>query len=781
MKTDSPMNLRSLVIFDCLTVTLTQLEPRKMTAGYTVLKPDGTSASTEFIYSYDEAVFDPKNPTDLNLASMMAAQVAINYGLFCREIVFAGLYDAPDRNFIVDMTENTCREIFVNKFLMPNEFLVPPFDSLKAEKHTRFTAAKLTFDSSGYDEKNLVWNHADTDPNRTVILSSGGKDSLLSYGIMKEIGHDVHPIFINESGRHWFTALNAYRNFRSTESNTGRVWCNSDRVFNWMLRQMPFIRQDFASIRADNYPIRLWTVAVFLFGVLPLARKRKAQSILIGNEYDTTLKMNYQGITHYAALYDQSKYFDNALTRYYLKKGWRMNQFSILRSLSELLIMKILVNRFPDLQRHQVSCHAAHEKDGRIYPCGKCEKCRRIVGMLKSLDGNPADCGYTEEQISQSLRTLEQKSVKQIGSDAGFLYYLLLEKNLIARNTRTEKLARHNDFILKMRFDRERSNLRDLPRWIRRPLLKLFSEHADGAVQMQRHHWQPIDILNSEQMDQPYPFEFETRGKAMDETPGYRPEFMWEYLTWEKIQERLKTVDTAILPCGAIEQHGPHLPVDVDYFDAVYLARKVAEACSEPRPFVLPGIPFGVSYHHEDFKGTLSVTNTSMAQYVYDLGCSLARNGIKKLILLNGHGDNAPTLKFAAQMINRDQSIFVCVETGETSDKDLYELIDTPNDVHAGEIETSTTMALRPDLVEMGKALKETMTFGSNYLDFTSARGVPWYVRTNRISTSGVMGDPTKASAEKGRKMWEIMIAQLVKFVEEVKKSRLEDLYQKRY
>jgi creatinine amidohydrolase len=73
------------------------------------------------------------------------------------------------------------------------------------------------------------------------------------------------------------------------------------------------------------------------------------------------------------------------------------------------------------------------------------------------------------------------------------------------------------------------------------------------------------------------------------------------------------------------------------------------------------------------------------------------------------------------------------------------------------------------------------MDFGSSYLDFTSERGVAWYVRTKIISKSGIMGDPTKASSEKGKKIWEIMIAHLVRFVEEVKKSRLEDLYQRKY
>jgi creatinine amidohydrolase len=268
---------------------------------------------------------------------------------------------------------------------------------------------------------------------------------------------------------------------------------------------------------------------------------------------------------------------------------------------------------------------------------------------------------------------------------------------------------------------------------------------------------------------------------SMTATGAVKRDFLWETLTWQEIENRLKEVDTAILPCGSIEQHGPHLPVDVDHFDAGYLAIRVAEACGDPRPFVLPGIPYGVSYHHEDFAGTVSITNEGLFRFVYDIGMSLAKNGIKKLIILNGHGDNAPTLNFAAQMINRDARIFVCVDTGETSDEDIHRITESENDIHAGEIETSTTLAARPWLVNMEKAVDTDIHFKSEYLNFGSSRGLPWYVRTKKISENGVMGNPTKASREKGEKIWEIMVAHLVSFVEEIKASRLEDLFQKRY
>jgi creatinine amidohydrolase len=256
---------------------------------------------------------------------------------------------------------------------------------------------------------------------------------------------------------------------------------------------------------------------------------------------------------------------------------------------------------------------------------------------------------------------------------------------------------------------------------------------------------------------------------------------MWATLTWPEITERLKIVDTAILPCGAIEQHGPHLPLDVDYYDAEYMAKEVAEACDEPKPFVLPPIPYGVSYHHSEFKGTICVSNNSLSAMIYDIGMSLAHNGIKKLVILNGHGDNAPTLNYAAQMINRDAKIFVCVETGETSDVDLYNLIETQNDIHAGEIETSTTLALRPELVDMDKAVDDTLDLGNEFLDFTSERGVSWYVHTKTLTKSGVMGNAKLATAEKGRKMWKIMIRKMAEFVETIKNTPSDKLFQNRY
>ncbi|MBD3376707.1 creatininase family protein [candidate division KSB1 bacterium] len=252
-------------------------------------------------------------------------------------------------------------------------------------------------------------------------------------------------------------------------------------------------------------------------------------------------------------------------------------------------------------------------------------------------------------------------------------------------------------------------------------------------------------------------------------------------MTWPEAREKFSQVDLALLPVGAIEQHGLHLPLDTDAFDADYLAREVARACPEPKPLVCPLLPFGVSYHHMDFSGTLSVSNETLVRLVYDIGTSLARHGIQKLVVVNGHGGNIPALQNAAQMINRDKHIFTCVETGETSDVDIEHICETRNDVHAGEAETSTALAVRSHLVQMDKAKEFTPSFSNRYLNFSSKRSVDWYARTFKISPTGVMGDPTKANAEKGRKIWKLMIEHLVAFVSDLQSMSLEEIYQRRY
>jgi len=376
--------------------------------------------------------------------------------------------------------------------------------------------------------------------------------------------------------------------------------------------------------------------------------------------------------------------------------------------------------------------------------------------------------------------------------------------------------AKRHPEVLQVRVDSERSPVEGVPTDLRRPLFELLLQHAEGAVQRQGRVWVELDLLNDPMMERPYPYE--PPGAVVDEedagadtvpgeavagavteappaepsappTPGVpdrrgtpqKRHWVLGELTWPEARERLKQVDVALLPVGALEQHGPHAPLDTDAFDASYLASCVAEACTEPKPLVLPLIPYGVSYHHADFPGTIAVTNETLAHMVYEVGMGAARHGVTKLVIVNGHGGNAPTLQFAAQMINRDAHIFTCVDTGETSDADVAKIAETPGDVHAGEIETSTTLATRPHLVEMDRAARFVPRFTSAYLEFTGSRSVEWYALTKKLSPQGVLGDATKASVEKGQKIWEIMIKNLVEMIEDLKRVTLDEIWERRY
>jgi creatinine amidohydrolase/Fe(II)-dependent formamide hydrolase-like protein len=761
-------------VIDRLEVGPVRLEPDRLIAPYRVER-GGEVAETELVYRYEEEVFDPADPTSQNLAALVGAQVALNYGLSAREIVLRGPFEDADRRFLEAMAEGTAREIYVKKFLEPNPFLTAEAAALPALKREKYLRSVLLFPDAGprREDPGARWK---THPGRIAVLASGGKESLLSYALLKEIGLETHSIFINESGRHWYTALNAHRHLKAEEpQTTSRVWTTSDRVFSWMLRHLPFVRSDFAEVRSDQYPIRLWTVAVFLFGAIPVLRKRGIGRIVIGDEYDTTMRATRHGIPHYDGIYDQSRYFDDELSRYYRRKGWPLSQFSVVRPISELLVEKVLVSRYPDLQRHQVSCHATHTDKERVYPCGRCEKCRRVVGMLLAVGADPANCGYSPKRIESCLKALAVKRVRQETAAAEHLAFLLHGKGLLPGGASGIGRIRERPEIEQVRFHPEKSPPNWVPLDLRKPILKILLQYASGAVERRGRVWAPVDPFTSPEFLTPYPFD-----SAAAAGRGAAGGYLLAELTWPAAEARFKETDTALLPVGAIEQHGPHLPVDVDAWDADHLCRLVAAACSDPKPLVLPLIPYGVSYHHQDFAGTIGISPETLSRLVYDVGVAAARHGITKIIIVNGHGGNTPTLQLAAQLIHRDAHVFACVETGETSDEAIAPLITTKGDVHAGEIETSTTLATRPELVDMSKAESWVPSFSSQYLDFSSSQSIEWYTHTAKISPSGVMGDPTQASKEKGEKIWKLMASHLQAFVEKLKGMSLDEIYQRK-
>ena len=489
--------LAALRVIDRLEVGPVQVTNKRLSAPYRVFQGQEVY-DTQLIYSYDEPVFTAGDGESENLAAVIAVQAAINYGLFCKKMIFYGPYDEADRNFLRAVLDNTAKEILVNKLLTANPFILHQDTLLAAHSRgdvlgaPRILPGCLEF--AGPDAVQArPW------PGRRdkyCVLSSGGKDSLLSYGLLAEMGVETMPVFVNESGRHWYTALNAYRYFREHVANTRRVWTNADRLFAWMLRRIPFITPRFLAKRADEYPLRLWTVAVFLFGALPLCRKYGLGRLVIGDEFDTSQRIPFGQVMHYNGLYDQSIFFDHALSRYYSRKNWCIEQFSLLRQMSEMLIQKTLYERYPDLQRLQVSCHMTHIEKDQVKPCGACEKCCRVVGMLLAIGADPRRCGYTDAQILHCLKWLEKRDVHQERAGREHLLYELLREGILdARRVAPDRVQSYPE-ILKLRFHPLCSPAAGLPADIRRSLFTILLRYARGSVARHGSDWLEFDLLS---------------------------------------------------------------------------------------------------------------------------------------------------------------------------------------------------------------------------------------------------------------------------------------------
>jgi len=253
---------------------------------------------------------------------------------------------------------------------------------------------------------------------------------------------------------------------------------------------------------------------------------------------------------------------------------------------------------------------------------------------------------------------------------------------------------------------------------------------------------------------------------------------LMEELSWFDVQEYLKGDDLIILPIGSVEQHGPHLPLATDSINVLYLATQAATASGV---LVAPTIKTGVSFNHFDFPGTLSVQPETLTSLIVDVVKSLIHHGFKKIILLNGHGGNNSAIETAAiklkidftkQIIGVLHSWLLCKESAD--------VLESPIRYHADEGETSRMLVSAGDLVNMDRAKLEVPHSKSGLFNFDIAEvfnqvvfcGLP---RTQTVTKSGIFGDASIASAEKGQVLFKEMIENFIKEINRLKAVELED------
>jgi hypothetical protein len=265
------------------TIDLSELLIRDNTVKSEVIlnKLNGKKEVFTLILKYDEKI-DEKYLPLIRLAFTMPL---LNYGLFSKKFNLKFPISRSDLKLLDELNNVFSKDIFVNKILKRRtNFIFPEFLPKEENITSEDAKSKANFyPSKIYEDMTLT---SEINNKNCGILSSGGKESLLTYGMLKEIGCNVFPLYVNESGGHWRTALSAYNYHKKNEPNTQRVWTNVDRFYNFMLDNLKFIRPDHRKIWADTYPIRLCIFPFYVFSLLPIFADKKIGNLLIGSEFD---------------------------------------------------------------------------------------------------------------------------------------------------------------------------------------------------------------------------------------------------------------------------------------------------------------------------------------------------------------------------------------------------------------------------------------------------------------------------------------------------------------
>lgn len=250
---------------------------------------------------------------------------------------------------------------------------------------------------------------------------------------------------------------------------------------------------------------------------------------------------------------------------------------------------------------------------------------------------------------------------------------------------------------------------------------------------------------------------------------------VWDLAAASLHDLRGKRFEVAVLPTGATEAHNLHLPEGQDFLLSTHVARRICAAAAERGAAVLclPTLPYGVDCNLRDFPISLHVSQAVLDAMIRELIVSLHHYGIRKVVLLNGHGGNdfTPLIR----QVQADLPVHVCCCNWWTVGSDRYaEFFEKPDD-HAGELETSAALAVHPHLVHLERAGDGAAA----PFRFEALR--KGWVKTSRdfgrLNDHCAVGDPRGATAEKGRKYLDLVCARLSDFLIELAGAPIDEAF----
>lgn len=255
---------------------------------------------------------------------------------------------------------------------------------------------------------------------------------------------------------------------------------------------------------------------------------------------------------------------------------------------------------------------------------------------------------------------------------------------------------------------------------------------------------------------------------------------LWEELTAPEFAAAVaSTKGTCLVPLGVIEKHGDHLPLGTDLLNVRALAARAAEL--EPA-VVFPAYYFGQICEARHQPGTLAFDDRFLLDGLAKICAEIARNGLKKIVLVNGHGGNSHLLPFFAQMTlgeTADYTVYI-IGFEATCPPEAQALLEGGEGGHADEFETSLVLASRPDLVKMERVDPRAGQAKKRLANLEEARvytPIWWYASY----PDHIAGDPSPATAEKGRRILELGAANLARVLRRIKEDRVTEELQREF
>lgn len=254
------------------------------------------------------------------------------------------------------------------------------------------------------------------------------------------------------------------------------------------------------------------------------------------------------------------------------------------------------------------------------------------------------------------------------------------------------------------------------------------------------------------------------------------PPLYLQKLSWPAIREAAQHVRIVILPVGSIEQHGPHLPIDVDTTTASFLAveatRKASKNLGKRAALIGPTIPFGgPGLGMDEWPGTIRLRPQVFIDLYKDIGSCLARAGFQYVIALNGCYGNVASLTLACQLLKVEfpDTHFIALDSVWADKEVITQVRESAagGTGHAGEVETSIMLAIDPEHVDMTQAIDEIPGHPSSKVsfDFSSQSPYTWPVSFSQMTQSGVMGRATLGSRDKGEKILQAAVDRIAGFL----------------